>query len=100
MSEAEKYEEWAEQLKAQLASHKKLRRQVRYFPVFAIVTSAIAFVWSHTAAFVICLAWFCLWATTLYITAMRTWQHKIELTDTYSEIERLRGTPKEPTAAS
>jgi len=88
-SEAEKYEAWAGELKQQLETYEKLRRQVRYFPLFALLTSPLGFLRSPQAAFVICLAWMSLWATTLYITYMRTWQYRTELRKTNQEVLRL-----------
>jgi len=90
MRDADSYEAWAKQLKTQLEAYKKLRRQVRYFPLFALVTSPVGFFWSRSVAFVICLAWLSLWVTTLYITYMRTWQYRNELAQTYLELERVR----------
>jgi hypothetical protein len=84
------YEAWVEQIRKQLDSYKKLRRDVRYFPLFAAVTSPIGLFWSRAAAFVICLAWLSLWGTTLYITWMRTWHYKMELEKTLDEVARLR----------
>ncbi len=93
IDEAEKYEAWAEEIKKQLEAYVKLRRQVRYFPLLALLTAPIGFIWSAAVVFMIAFAWLSLWATTLYITYMRTWQYKNELLKTYDEVERLRAPP-------
>jgi hypothetical protein len=94
MSEAAaKYEAWAAQIEGQLEVYKKLRHQVRFFPLFAVVTAPLGFLWGTGLVVMIAVAWLALWATTLYITSMRTWQYKNELLQTYGEIERLRAAP-------
>ena len=91
--EAEKYEAWAAEIEKLLANYAKLRRQVRYLPFLALVTAPLGFIWSSAVAFMIALSWLAIWATTLYITYMRTWQYKKELLLTYDQVERLRHPP-------
>jgi hypothetical protein len=85
-----KYEAWAGEIKGQLEAYAKLRKQVRYFPLFALLTAPFGLFASPAVAFMIALAWLGLWGTTLYITYMRTWQYKAELQKTYDEVRRLR----------
>lgn len=85
-----KYEAWADEIRAQLASYAKLRKQVRYFPLFAVMTAPVGFCWAAWVALAIFFAWISLWGTTLYITYMRTWQFKEELARTRLEVGRLR----------
>ncbi len=90
MSSTAKYEAWEAQLQAQLDAHIKLRKQVRFFPILAIVTAPLGlFVAGWFAGFIV-LFWLTIWATTLYITYMRTWQYRNELASTRAEVARLR----------
>jgi hypothetical protein len=89
---AAKYDAWADEIKGQLDAYSKLRKQVRLFPLFAFVTAPIGFLWAPWVALAIVGAWLSLWGTTLYITYMRTWQYRNELTRTRAEAERLRST--------
>jgi len=88
---AAKYEAWAEQLRKQLAANAKLRRQVRFFPLFALVTSPVGLLVAPWLTASIALAWILLWGTTLYITYMRTWEYRNELSSALAEVDRIRG---------
>jgi hypothetical protein len=87
---AAKYDAWAGEIRGQLEAYAKLRKQVRFFPLFAFLTSPIGLFWAPWVALAIFGAWLSLWGTTLYITYMRTWQYKNELANTRAEAERLR----------
>jgi hypothetical protein len=87
---ATKYEAWEAEIVGQLAAYTKLRKQVRLFPLFAFVTAPLGLVWAPWVAVAIVLAWLTIWATTLYITYMRTWQYRNELATTRREVARLR----------
>jgi len=84
------HEAWLLQIQQQLAVYAKLRRQVRYFPLFAALTAPLGLVASPIVALVIFLAWMSIWATTLYITWMRTWQYSLELADMRADLRRAR----------
>jgi hypothetical protein len=88
-----KYEAWEAQIRGQLDAYVKLRKQVRYFPLIAFATAPIGFFWAPWVAIAILLAWLSLWATTLYITYMRTWEYRNELATTRAEVARLRSPP-------
>jgi hypothetical protein len=87
---AAKYEAWEAEILGQLEAYTKLRKQVRFFPLLAVLTAPIGLFWAPWAAALIVLAWLSMWATTLYITYMRTWQYKNELAITRAEVARLR----------
>jgi hypothetical protein len=93
---AEKYEAWEGEIRGQLEAYTKLRKQVRFFPLFAVVTAPMGLIWAPWVAALIVLFWLSLWVTTLYVTYMRTWQFKNELADTRAEVARLRS-PTSPT---
>jgi len=85
-----KYESWAREIEGQLAAYTKLRQQVRFFPLFALLTAPFGLFKAPWVAILIFFAWLSLWATTLYITYMRTWQYRNELEKTRDEADRLR----------
>ena len=78
------------QLQAQIEGFAKLRRQVRFFPLFAVVTAPLGLFYAKWAAGAIVITWLSFWSATLYITWMRTWQYKGELKRIRSEAARLR----------
>ncbi len=94
LGNVEKYEAWADEIRAQLERYKVLRKQVRHLPLIALLTAPFGLIWSPSIAFMIALSWLSVWGTTLYITSMRAWQYRNELTKTYEEIERLRQPPQ------
>jgi len=98
MSSTAKYEAWEAEIQTQLDAYTKLRKQVRFFPLLAIVTAPLGFFWAPWVAAFIVLAWLTLWGTTLYITYMRTWQYRNELATTRAEMARLRSVTTAPTA--
>jgi hypothetical protein len=92
MSDAvEKYEAWAGEIQKQLATFAKLRRDVRFFPLFALLTAPFGLFWAPWLGVAVALVWLTLWGTTLYITTMRTWQYENELALTRAELSRLQG---------
>jgi len=85
-----RYEAWERELKAQLAAYVRLRKQVRYFPLFGVVTAPLGFFWAPWLAVSIFFAWVAIWGTTLYITYMRTWQYKNELAQNRIDMAEVR----------
>jgi hypothetical protein len=75
----DRHEAWAAEIKAQLGRYATLRKQVRFFPLFAVVMAPVGFIWAPWVAISIFLAWMGLWVTTLYITHMKAWQYRQEL---------------------
>lgn len=86
----EKHEAWAAEIRAQLARYATMRKQVRFFPLFAVVTAPFGFFVAPWLALMILIGWLSLWATTLYITHMKGWQYKQELQQIRADIAQLR----------
>jgi hypothetical protein len=75
----EKRAAWAAEVEAQIGRYAILRKQVRYFPLIAVLTAPLGFIWAPWVAISIFLGWLSLWGTTLYITHMKAWQYRQEL---------------------
>jgi hypothetical protein len=93
---ASKYDDWAGEIEAELERYAKLKHGVRRYPLFAVLTAPLGFFVAPWVALAIFLAWIALWATTLYITTMRTWQYRAELRETRAEALRIREEPRVP----
>ncbi len=62
---AARHEEWILDIRKQLEAYAKLRQQVRYFPLFGVLTAPFGFFVSPFVALLILVAWLSIWATTL-----------------------------------
>jgi hypothetical protein len=76
LNELHDYRTYEKTLGEQLEGFVRLRRQVRWFPLFALLTGvpvALTTTVFYGAAVVV--VWLIFWSSTLYITAMRSWQY-------------------------
>jgi hypothetical protein len=90
LNELHDYQAYEKTLGEQLEGFVRLRRQVRWFPLFALLTGVpvgLATKLFYGAAVV--LVWLIFWSSTLYITAMRSWQYTGERKRIQREIREL-----------
>jgi hypothetical protein len=85
-----KYEEWVTSLEAKLDGIARERRQMLYVMLASLVIAPVGFFWSGLVALAIAFLGVLIYGTTIYITEMRRYQWKVELTKTRDELERLR----------
>jgi hypothetical protein len=100
-SELSDYRAYEKTLGEQLEGFTRLRRQVRWFPLFALVTGIPVGIFSkgiYGAAVV--LVWLIFWVSTLYITAMRSWQFAGERKRIQVEIRALERAVEHPEATT
>ncbi len=96
----EDYRAYEEELAVQLDGFARMRRQVRLFPVFAVITGVgVAIAWKLLFGVALAAIWLIFWGATLYITEMRGWQYKGERKRLLDEIAELQK-EEEPTAVS
>ncbi len=91
LSELSDYQAYEKTLGEQLEGFIRLRRQVRWFPLFAVITGVPVGLFTkgiYGAAVV--LVWLIFWSSTLYITAMRSWQYAGERKRIQREIRVLQ----------
>jgi hypothetical protein len=101
LSELSDYQAYEKTLSEQLEGFIRLRRQVRWFPLFAIVTGVPVGLFTrgiYGAAVV--LIWLIFWSSTLYITAMRSWQYAGERKRIQREIQELERAAAAPGASA
>ena len=101
LSELSDYQAYEKTLGEQLEGFTRLRRQVRWFPLFALVTGVPVGIFSkgiYGAAVV--LVWLIFWGSTLYITAMRSWQYTGERKRIQREIRALQQVVDHPKATT
>jgi hypothetical protein len=100
LGELHDYEMYEKHLGEQLQGFARLRRQVRWFPLFAVLTGVP--VWIATQALfgaAVIVVWLIFWGATLYITAMRSWQYTGERKRIQGEI-RQRQQRADPSRAA
>jgi hypothetical protein len=86
-----KYESWAAQLEGNIEDMARQRRWYWLYLAGGVVVGAIGWQFHHFFGGAAVTLGIILWSTGLYITSMRTWYYKNELTRTRIEIEKLLG---------
>src|SRR5262245_3283144 len=84
-----KYESWAAQLEGNIEDMARQRRWYWLYLLGGLVLGAVGWHFHHFFGGAIVALGLILWSTGLYITYMRTWYYKNELTRTRIEIEKL-----------
>src|SRR5258707_788082 len=84
-----KYEDWIRKLEENLAALTRERRSaLRTFLVLTGI-SPLGLIWNRWITLCTILLGVLLWVTTLYITAMRAYQYKIELARTRKDLRDI-----------
>ena len=90
LTELRDYRAYEKTLGEHLAGFVRLRRQVRWFPLFALLTGLpLALATSAFYGGAVVVVWLIFWSSTLYITAMRSWQYTGERKRIQREIVAL-----------
>ena len=89
-NELRDYQAYEKSLGEQLEGFVRLRRQVRWFPLLAVLTGVpVALATKAFYGVAVVVVWLIFWSSTLYITAMRSWQFTGERKRIQREIREL-----------
>ena len=86
-----KYQAWADKLESNIVEMAKQRAWSWAYLAGGIVLGFVAWRFNHFLGGSVFTLGLILWITALYITAMRTWYYRNELTRTRYELEQLAG---------
>ena len=95
-----KYEEWAARLEANIEDMTRQRKTSWLYLVAGVALGALAWRFHHFLGGAIITLGIILWSTALYITWMRIWYYRGELTRTRLEIHKLLETAEPGKPAS
>jgi hypothetical protein len=88
-AQVEKYEAWATKLEQNILDMARQRAWSWAYLAGGAAVGAVAWRFNHFVAGSILTLGIILWITAIYITYMRTWYYRNELTRTRYELERL-----------
>jgi hypothetical protein len=94
-----KYEDWAARLEANIEDMAKQRRLSWIYLLAGVLLGGIAWRFHHFFGGALVALGIILWITAIYITWMRTWYYRNELTRTRAEIDTLLASSETPSAS-